>query len=167
MAAISNSSPLILFGRVERLDLLREVFTTIFIPTAVREEVLASGATRPGAESVLRAAWIMTLGVQTSDEPGDPLTRLGHGEREAILLAQQRGGQLAVLLDDRAARRLARALGLQVYGSAGILIRAKERNLIDAVQPELDRLRAAGLYLSEGTYRAALTAAREEPPGSP
>jgi predicted nucleic acid-binding protein len=161
MAAVSNSSPLILFGRIERLDLLRQVFDEIIIPSAVRDEVLASAATLPGAESVAGAAWITTRSIGESSEPGDPLARLGRGEREAILLAQQLGGRLAVLLDDRNGRRVARSLGLQINGSAGILIRAKERGAIESVRPELDRLLAAGLYLGDRTYQAVLAAAGE------
>jgi len=40
MAAISDSSPLILFGRTHRLDILQQVFAEIIIPPAVRHEVL-------------------------------------------------------------------------------------------------------------------------------
>lgn len=163
MAAISDSSPLILFGTAQRLDLLRRVFSRIIIPTGVRDEVLASGAMLPGAESVARATWITNQSVADTTEAGDPLAQLGRGEREAILLARQRGGRLAVLLDDRGARRVAEQLGLQVYGSAGVLVLAKEVGAISAVRPELDRLLGAGLYLSESVYRRALTAAGETP----
>src|SRR5438270_426415 len=69
---------------------------------------------------------------------------------------------IPILLDDRAARRTARALGLHVYGSAGVLGLAKERGLIPAVRPVLDRLRAAGLYLSDRIYADILAQAQEE-----
>jgi len=44
MAAICDSSPLIIFSRAQRLDHLRRLFTQVIIPTGVRDEVLASGA---------------------------------------------------------------------------------------------------------------------------
>jgi hypothetical protein len=53
---------------------------------------------------------------------------LDAGEAEAIALAAELGAP--VILDDRPARRRARALGLQVTGSAGVLVVAKEDGFI-------------------------------------
>ena len=46
----------------------------------------------------------------------------------------------AILLDDDPARKLAVQLGLPVIGTAGVLVLAKERQLIPAVRPCLDAL---------------------------
>jgi len=94
-------------------------------------------------------------------EQDETLGRIGRGEREVILLARELGGQLAVLLDDAAARRLARAEGLLVYGCAGILVLAKERGAISNVWRELEVLLEAGLYLDDRIQREALDAAGE------
>jgi predicted nucleic acid-binding protein len=161
MPAISDSSPLILYGRLGRLDLLRNVFNEILIPRAVSDEVLASGGSLPGAGPVAGAHWINVLPVRHVAPPDDPLWGLGSGERDAILLVEDLSRKFAVLLDDRPARGVARRRGLLVYGSAGVLILAKESGLIDAVRPELDRLRSAGLYLDERTYGEALSIAGE------
>jgi len=56
MAAICDSSPLIVFGRARRLALLRRLFTPFIIPAGVRDEVLASDSALPGAEAVARAS---------------------------------------------------------------------------------------------------------------
>lgn len=111
-----------------------------------------------------RATWITVQSVRGIPEAGGPIGQLGRGEREAIRLAWALGGRLALLLDDRTARRLARERGLKVYGSAGILVLAKAIGAIDAARPELDRLLAAGLYLSERIYREVLVAAGEDVP---
>ena len=77
---------------------------------------------------------------------------LGPGEREAIALALETAADL-VVLDDQAGRRLARARGLQVTGTVGVLVEARARGLLPALRPELDRLRAAGLWLAEAFYQ--------------
>jgi len=93
MAAISDSSSPILFSRTQRLDLLRQVFTEIIIPPAVRDDVLAASAKLPGAESVARELGILDprSGLLPSDK-ADLIARLEaehltgrHGIRRFIL----------------------------------------------------------------------------------
>ncbi|MBC7090737.1 MAG: hypothetical protein H5T50_02330 [Nitrososphaeria archaeon] len=43
IAAVSNSTPLIYFAKIGRLDVLRVVFDKIFIPEAVFEETVIRG----------------------------------------------------------------------------------------------------------------------------
>ncbi len=58
------------------------------------------------------------------------LNRLHSGEREAILLAEQLDADL-IILDEKAARQIARERGLQLTGLLGILAIAAAQNLID------------------------------------
>jgi predicted nucleic acid-binding protein len=51
---------------------------------------------------------------------------------------------------------------LQVIGSAGLLIAAKDRNLITEVEPLLTRLRASSLRLSDQLFDQVLEAANEK-----
>jgi predicted nucleic acid-binding protein len=163
MVAISNSSPLILYARIGRLELLRDVFTQIFVPQAVYDEIVVAGVNRPGATAIWAASWvsIQAIAQWPTDQP--MLAALGAGEAQAIILALQLGKQIAVLLDDEKGRRVARQLGIRVYGSAGVLVLAKEGGMISLVRPVLDELRAAGLYLSDPTYNRALALAGELP----
>jgi hypothetical protein len=87
---------------------------------------------------------------------------LDPGESEAIALALDWEGTVSLVLDERRARRIARDLGLQVIGSAGLLIAAKDRNLITEVEPLLTRLRASGLRLSDQLFDQVLEAANEK-----
>ena len=149
---VSNSTPLIAFARIGELELLRRIVGHVCIPAAVWDEI--TGATnRAGADEVQRAAWIE---VRTPTSVGRDLTALlDQGEAETIALAEELGAS-EVLLDERAARALASARGLQIIGSAGLLVRAKERGLIDAVQPYLQRMRAQGVRFSDRFVRALL-----------
>jgi predicted nucleic acid-binding protein len=165
VAVISNSSPLILYAKIGRLDLLREVFVEVFVPPAVHEEVVSGRAGRPGAEEIASLPWVTLRTLENPETAQTFMTRLHPGEAETIALAVELPGQTPVLLDDRAGRRVARELGLRVFGSAGVLVLAKEQGLIPTVRPVLDTLRSAGLYLSDSAYRDALMLASEEPVG--
>ncbi len=80
---------------------------------------------------------------------------LGRGEREAIALALESKADL-VILDDRQGRRVARAKGLAVTGTIGLLIEAREKGLIPSVRRELDRLIEAGIWIDEAFYHRIL-----------
>lgn len=56
--AIADSGPLIAFSRINRLELLHELFLKIIIPVAVWNEVTIRGKGLPGALEVSQVAWI-------------------------------------------------------------------------------------------------------------
>lgn len=55
MKAVVNATPLIALAILDRLDLLRQLFTEVVVPTAVYEEVVARGVGRTGAADVAKA----------------------------------------------------------------------------------------------------------------
>jgi len=160
VAVVSDSSPLILYSAIHRLDLLRAVFREVVVPAAVYAEVVIAGGSRPGGAQVAGAAWIRQQPLANLQSISTLLTRLGPGEAEAIGLALELGG-IPVLIDDSAGRQLARAHGPRVFGSAGLLIEAKAMGLIGEVRPILEELRTVGLWLSDTAYRELLALAQE------
>jgi predicted nucleic acid-binding protein len=147
MMAVSNASPLIVFARVGRLDLLGEMYSTVLVPPAVWREVAEAGA-RPGAAAIARAAWLQRRSVAAPRTViQGTARRLGPGESEAIALANEFAGSVPLLLDDLKGRRVALELGLPVVRSAGVLVAAKDLELI-AVRPLLEDLRNSDLHLS-------------------
>ena len=86
---------------------------------------------------------------------------LGDGETEVLSLAFADKEIFTALVDDRAARKCAETLGIRTLGTGGILVMAKSQNLITSVRIELERLEAAGLYLSEDVRKAILRLAKE------
>ena len=80
---------------------------------------------------------------------------MGHGERAAIALARELDAEL-VVLDDEQGRTEARRHGLSITGSIGILIEAKERDVIASMRRELDRLVEEGLWIDEQLYDRVL-----------
>lgn len=74
--------------------------------------------------------------------------KLHDGEVEVMLLAQETGAD-TVVIDDNAARKTAEYLGLPLTGTLGILIKAKQRGLLDAVMPVIRQMEQNGIYYSE------------------
>jgi predicted nucleic acid-binding protein len=120
--AVSDSSPLIVLAKLDCFDLLRQIFTRVYISVEVYREVAVSGSGRPGAAEVEKADWIETKALQNK---GGLLalqekSALGIGEISTILLAKEIQVD-AVLLDDFDARKLARTEGLEILGTVGLL----------------------------------------------
>jgi len=53
------------------------------------------------------------------------------------------------MIDDSAARRCAKTLGMEMLGTGGMLVLAKKRGLIESVSDALKKLQDAGLYVSQ------------------
>lgn len=148
--AVSDTSPLIALGQIGAVDLLRDLFVVVLIPPAVRAE----------AWSVALPAWIHE---QAPTLPLNALitaAALGSGEKETIGLALETPANY-VILDDLPARRVAERLGLQVTGTLGVLLLAKQRRLLPAIRPHLAALRVAGFFFDERLYRHLLALAGE------
>lgn len=150
---VADASCLIALQHVGRLGLLQQLFGDgVVIPRAVQPEVAPTLPDMP--------EWIRVVDVAKPSRPELLAGRMGEGETEALALADEIEAK-AVIVDDLAARRTARELGLRIVGTAGILVRAKQRGLIPAVRPVLDALLAAGFRLSAKVYGRILSAAGE------
>lgn len=139
---LSNSSPLIALGKLNRLDLLAGLFSEVRIPRAVYDEVVTQGLAlgTPDALTV-RLFW---QGQQwpVVDVPEAllaayvPSVVLHPGEIEVLGLARSYTDPL-VLLDDEVTRVEARRLGLRTYGTLGIIVRAYNQHLLSFREAEL------------------------------
>ena len=146
---VTDSSVLIGLDRIGRIDILPATFPDVVAPPAVVAEYGAA------------PEWLRVLPV-SDPAVADALVlqRLDAGEREAIALAQEYPGSL-LLIDERRGRRYALAAGLQVVGTAGVLVQAKRSRAVTAVRPLLDALRRHDFRLSDAVYRQVLAAAGE------
>ena len=156
---ICNTSPIQYLYQTDMLELLPALAGQVYVPEAVVAE-LEEGRRRNVTLPVLEdLSWLIVRPVR--DRTLLPLvTHLGDGEKEVLALGLETQDAL-LLLDDRDARRYARTLELEITGTLGLLLRAKERGILDAVQPVLDRLQALRFRLNDRTREMVLKRAGE------
>jgi predicted nucleic acid-binding protein len=150
---VSNSSPLIALAGIQRLDLVPAVLQSILIPPAVAREIEPSIPVLP--------AWVSVRVLSSERSPLRSGGRLGDGEREAIALAIEIGAD-AVLIDERAGRRVAEEAGLNVIGTLGLLLEAKRAGHVTTVRGELDKLLETSFFISQQLYDQLLRVAGEQ-----
>ncbi|MEW6220964.1 MAG: DUF3368 domain-containing protein [Thermodesulfobacteriota bacterium] len=158
---VGDSSPLIALAIIDQLALLPQLYARVVVPQEVWEEVTVRGAGLPGALELRQLSWL-----KVEYPPVDlllPLTVLvGRGEAQAIALALARPGSTA-LLDDALARRVAERFGVKRIGTLGLLRRAKQRGLIEAIKPFVQQLQANGIFIRQSLVEAVLQDVGEWP----
>ncbi len=140
---VVNASPLILLCKSDLESLLPKLFKEIVVPEAVWSEV--SIGNDIAWRKIQNANWLTKKSVKISDEI--LVWNLGDGESEVLSLAFA-DKDFRAMVDDRAARRCAKTLGIQLLGTGGMLVLAKRRGLIESVGESLKKLQDAGLWLS-------------------
>ncbi|WP_031388155.1 DUF3368 domain-containing protein [Desulfonatronum thiodismutans] len=156
---VVNASPLILLGKIRKLDLLHRLAPRVVVPAAVVEEISVGRietATRQTLDWVKPYIW-PDMPVPVS------VIRWDIGAGEGQVLAQCLDGTGRAILDDNKARAAAKAHGIPLLGSLGIVLRAKKAGLIPAARPLIEHLVASGSYLSPILIREALSRVGEQP----
>jgi len=151
---VVNASPLIFLSRAGLLDLLRLIAETVMVPTSVTAEIQRRGPVDITAQALQNTAWVVAV----EDPPIPQLIQawdLGAGESTVLAWAYTHSGTEAII-DDLAGRRCAAALGIPVRGTLGLILTAKRRGRIPQARPALERLRQAGMYLSDRIMDQAL-----------
>ena len=157
----ADTSHLVAFSAIDRLDVLRGVIPEVTIAAAVVAE-LEAGVWKE-AEAILREirrnTWIRIAPACAVAFPVIPPPKLGAGEVETLRLAFSL--KLSALVDDRDARRFAERIGVQAVGSLGILVRAKALGLIGAVRPLVEDMLVHGIHLRPELVSGVLAAEGE------
>jgi len=151
---VSDAGPIIIFARIGRLSLLRDVAGFLLIPDAVYDEIVFKKGGMPGADQVAQALWIQRAPVIDRSIIGALPGVLHEGEREAIALAKERTAQL--LIDEIRARRAARELGIEVIGTLRILYEAKQLGHINLVRPVIVQMQSCGYRIDRALIRRFL-----------
>jgi len=153
MIAVADASPLCYLVLIGEIDLLPRLFLHLGVPHAVITELLHEDAPEtvrtwasnlPGWISVEENPLSATIGLE----------KLQGGEQAAILLAETMKADI-ILLDEKAARRVAANRGLRVTGLLGVLGEAATRGLIE-LAPAIDKLRTTTFRCSPALLKATL-----------
>ena len=162
---VSDTSVLINLAAVGLPNLLGQLFGEILIPPAVAAEFNDLRQREPqrfGAVGGL-PAYVRVLPASPDRALIVSLDRaLDRGEIEALALAIEQRADL-ILIDERGGTRAALRWNLRTLGVLGVLLVAKERGLVPAVAPLLDRLqREAGFWIG-APLRARILRTAGEP----
>lgn len=142
---ISNTTPLINFAEMGRMEVLAALFGTLVIPPAVADELAAKSLLFPHAARVASLPFVKTVAAADRLLVKSLTTRLHAGEAECLALAMEHPGSL-LLLDDLGARELAATSGLLYTGTLGCLMEAKQQGLILEIAPALLELRTKARF---------------------
>lgn len=144
---VSDSTCLIGLERIQRLELLPQLFDHVFVPPAVAEEF---GRAFP---------WLRVRTPADKDYVAALKLQLDDGEAEAIALAKELN--CVVILDDLAARRAAKRQNVRFVGLLCLLLHAKQAGKLQAIRPAIESLRAAQFFVSDALAAEALRLAGE------
>jgi uncharacterized protein len=142
---ISNTTPLINFAEIGRMDLLGSLYGVVTITPSVVDELGAKSSLFPLAARVPSMNGIAVV------DPADRLLVRGFaaqvhpGEAECLALAMEHPESL-LLLDDLGARELAEANQLRFTGTLGCLIELRRRGFVPAIRPLLHDLRVKARF---------------------
>jgi predicted nucleic acid-binding protein len=148
---VSDSGPVHYLVLCEAIEVIPKLYGQLVIPAAVAQELA-----HPHAPPAVRR-WMQTrpswVSIQSPAQI-DPATHLGLGEREAIALALElKATQL--LIDDRAARRIAVERGLLISGTLGTLEQAAVSGFLN-LSEALRKLLNTNFRIAAGVVREML-----------
>lgn len=158
MIIVSDTSPVTNLIRVDHLFILQQLFRKLIIPKAVYEELCEI----PAQQKIIgEQNWITIAPVINSELMSRLEHQLDKGEAESIALAIQLQADY-LLIDEMKGRHIAEEMGLKIVGLLGILVKAKQENVIVLVKPILERLiEEAGFRIHISLYKRILEMAGE------
>jgi predicted nucleic acid-binding protein len=155
LCAVVDSSSLIGLAKIEQLELLKELFSEVYIPDAVYNEVVIEGKGEPGAQETGRAikdGWIIRKRASDIIAVQALSSTLGEGEAEVIVLCKELESAFAVI-DERTARAAAELMDIHVIGVIGILDLAIEKGFDINKKVLVDILIGSGFRISNRLYK--------------
>lgn len=134
---IADTSCFILLAKIGEMELLRNVYSTVY--------------TTPQVASEFRnelPEWIIVQEVNDKDMLHSLEVQLGTGEASAIALSFELPNAI-VVLDDWGARKVATRLKIAYTGTFGVIIRAKHQGIIPSVKSIIDKVKHTNFRISD------------------
>lgn len=158
MVVISDTTAITNLIQIGLLDVIQKLYQNIIIPKAVYDELASFSNQKYLLEKI---SWITVSEVQNKEMAKELMLSLDIGEAESIVLAIENKSDF-LIIDELKGRAVAKSFGIQVIGTLGILVLAKERKIIRRVKPFMDQLKdKVGFRISEKVYQRVLELAQE------
>jgi uncharacterized protein len=139
MIIISDTSSISNLLLIGKLSLLQILYDQLIIPEVVFQEIKALEAFGIDTSSIQSADWISIQPVRDRTLVQKLEAEIDLGEAEAIALAIELNAD-RLLIDERIGRQVAQRYGLKITGLLGVLVSAKQDNIIPELKPMLDQL---------------------------
>lgn len=134
---ISDASCLIALDNIDELSVLANLYGQVVTTQTIAEEF---GKVLPDWIQIQNPADLLLVkGLEAS---------LDAGEASAIALAIE-VQECTIILDDLAARKFAAQLQLEITGTLGVLIKAKNQGIISSLRPIIQKLKGVSFRISE------------------
>ena len=111
---ISDSTTVITLLNIGRLDVLKNIFSLVYIPQKVYDEVVIE------EKIVLEKEFFVVKEINDKNLYTLLSKSLDAGECEAIVLAKEM--ELSLIIDEKKGRKIASNLGLNIFGFIGLLL---------------------------------------------
>jgi predicted nucleic acid-binding protein len=153
---VADSGPLAVLFKAGLLGILEALHGAVLVPRAVERELLM----KPEGIVMFREnPWITPTEVKNRELVKMLMLVVDEGEAEAIALALHSGAR--ILIDERKGRETARKLGLEVRGTLGLFVEAKNKGVIKNVKDCIDSLVDVGYFLETDLIEEVIRKANE------
>ena len=146
---VSDTSCLILLSKIGELGLLEKVFGKVTITEIVKTEFKDP-----------LPQWI-TITNPSSDLHKGLEYILDPGEASSIGLAVELKDCL-LIIDESKGRKISKELGIEVTGTLGVLLTAKQNGIITSIKPLINKINTTNFRLSEDIINKVLHLANEK-----
>lgn len=156
---ISNTSPIIALSMIGKVPLLWELYDKVYVPKAVYQELTSSVHDNDyGHREIIEAIKenkISIYSIENESLVKSMYGKLHNGELETIIGGKELNVDF-VLIDERAARSMAKSFFLTPIGTIGILRLAKHQGKVDKIKPFLDTLIGRQFRIGKALYEQIL-----------
>jgi predicted nucleic acid-binding protein len=139
---VSDTGPLAVLFKARLLFILKELHEEVLVPRAVERELRRKPE---GADIFRDNIWINATEVENIELVKALMLVVDEGEAEAIALALHSSAR--ILIDEKRGRNAATALGLEIRGTLGLFVEAKNKSIIRSVKDCIGELLEVGYYL--------------------
>ncbi len=133
MIVVSDTTPIISLLKAGQLELLQKLYKTILVPQAVYRELTENPAYINEEDIVRNAEFLLVTAVENIKSVNvlRAVSGLDEGESEALIMYDEQNADV-LLMDEQKGRRVAKRLNVRHIGTAGVLMLAYDKGIIQA-----------------------------------
>ncbi len=153
MIVFSNTTPFIALSSINKLDILPKLFGEVHVVTEVIEECAEGGEIL--VPDLRTLSWVTEV-YSTEQITIGILLELDKGEKHTLQMAKAMNADKDII-DEKIGRDVAEYIDLEVMGTLGILLKAKQNGWIDSFSSSANSMMEQGIrYNAELIKKLAL-----------